>query len=136
MDITPIFVVFLCVTSFCMFLYLVPMSLWVTAVFSGVKIPIGELIGMRIRKVPPGLIVNSLITSAKAGLSLSTRELETHFLARGDVPKVVRALISAGKANINLSFKQVAAIDLAGRDVFEAVQTSVNPKSINTTQVA
>jgi uncharacterized protein YqfA (UPF0365 family) len=101
-----------------------------------VKITIGELIGMRIRKVPPGVIVNSLITATKAGLQVTTRELETHYLAGGDVPNVIRALISAEKANINLSFKQATAINLAGRDVFQAVQISVNPKVITTPKVA
>lgn len=118
------------------FLYFVPVNLWITAIFANVKVSIGELIGMRIRKVPPSVIVNSLITATKAGLQLTTNELETHFLAGGNVPNVIRALISADKANINLSFKQATAIDLAGRDVFEAVQISVNPKVINTPNVA
>jgi uncharacterized protein YqfA (UPF0365 family) len=134
----PIFLlfVFLGVIFFFMFLYFVPVGLWITALFAGVKVSIGELIGMRIRKVPPGIIVNSLITATKAGLAVTTRELETHFLAGGDVPNVIRALISADKANIALSFKQATAINLAGRDVFEAVQISVNPKVINTPKVA
>jgi uncharacterized protein YqfA (UPF0365 family) len=131
-----IFIVFLCIIGFFMFMYFVPVGLWITAVFAGVKVTIGELIGMRIRKVPPSIIVNSLITATKAGISLTTRELETHYLAGGNVPNVIRALISADKANINLSFKQATAIDLAGRDVFEAVQISVNPKVINTPKVA
>ncbi|GGZ40890.1 UPF0365 protein [Echinicola pacifica] len=118
------------------FLYFVPVNLWITAVFANVKVGIGELIGMRIRKVPPSVIVNSLITATKAGLDLTTNELETHYLAGGNVPNVIRALISADKANINLTFKQATAIDLAGRDVFEAVQISVNPKVINTPSVA
>lgn len=118
------------------FLYFVPVNLWITAIFANVKVSIGELIGMRIRKVPPSVIVNSLITATKAGLDLTTNELETHYLAGGNVPNVIRALISADKANINLSFKQATAIDLAGRDVFEAVQISVNPKVINTPNVA
>ncbi|WP_215226325.1 flotillin-like protein FloA [Echinicola shivajiensis] len=118
------------------FLYFVPVNLWITAIFANVKVGIGELIGMRIRKVPPSIIVNSLITATKAGLALTTNELETHYLAGGNVPNVIRALISADKANINLSFKQATAIDLAGRDVFEAVQISVNPKVINTPSVA
>ncbi|MFM7488656.1 MAG: flotillin-like protein FloA, partial [Cytophagales bacterium] len=103
---------------------------------SGVKVTILDLILMRIRKVPPSVIINSAITATKAGLQISTRELETHYLAGGNVPNVIRALISADKANINLSFKQATAIDLAGRDVFEAVQISVNPKVINTPKVA
>ena len=118
------------------FLYFVPVNLWITAQFANVKVGIGELIGMRIRKVPPSVIVNSMITATKAGLQLTTNDLETHYLAGGNVPAVIRALISADKANINLSFKQAAAIDLAGRDVFEAVQISVNPKVINTPSVA
>ncbi|WP_373494419.1 flotillin-like protein FloA [Aquiflexum sp.] len=118
------------------FLYFVPVNLWITAVFSNVKVGIGELIGMRIRKVPPSVIVNSMITATKAGLNLTTNDLETHYLAGGNVPNVIRALISADKANITLSFKQATAIDLAGRDVFEAVQISVNPKVINTPNVA
>lgn len=118
------------------FLYFVPVNLWITAIFSNVKVGLLELVGMRIRKVPPGIIVNSLITSTKAGLNLTTNDLETHYLAGGNVPTVIRALISADKANISLSFKQATAIDLAGRDVFEAVQISVNPKVINTPNVA
>src|SRR5579859_6570012 len=106
--------VFFGIIAFFMFLDFVPVGLWITAIFAGVKITIGELIGMRIRKVPPGIIVNSLITAIKAGLQVTTRELETHYLAGGNVPNVIRALISAEKANINLSFKQATAINLAG----------------------
>lgn len=129
------------------FLYFVPINLWITAIFSGVRIGLLELVFMRIRKVPPSIIVNSLITSTKAGItvmetedspkrSLKASDLETHYLAGGNVPNVIRALISADKANINLTFKQCTAIDLAGRDVFEAVQISVNPKVITTPKVA
>ncbi|KEO74846.1 flotillin-like protein FloA [Anditalea andensis] len=118
------------------FLYFVPVNLWITAQFSNVKVGIGELIGMRIRKVPPSIIVNSMITATKAGLHLTTNDLETHYMAGGNVPNVIRALISADKANISITFKQATAIDLAGRDVFEAVQISVNPKVINTPNVA
>jgi len=117
------------------FLYFVPVNLWITAVFSGVKISILELILMRIRKVPPNIVVNALITSTKAGLRVSANEIETHFLAGGHVNNVIRALISAEKANIALDFKAATAIDLAGRDVFEAVQMSVNPKVIDTPPV-
>ncbi len=118
------------------FLYFVPVGLWITALFSNVKVGLLELVGMRFRKVPPSVIVNSLITATKAGLDLTTSDLETHYLAGGNVPTVIRALISADKANISLTFKQATAIDLAGRDVFEAVQISVNPKVINTPNVA
>ncbi|OEK05446.1 flotillin-like protein FloA [Roseivirga misakiensis] len=118
------------------FLYFVPVGLWITAQFTKVSVSIADLIGMRIRKVPPGIIVNSLITATKAGLSVTSNELETHYLAGGNVPSVIKALISADKANINLEFKQATAIDLAGREVFEAVQISVNPKVITTPKVA
>lgn len=122
--------------AFFIFLYFVPVNLWITAIFSGVRISLLSLVLMRIRKVPPRIIVDSLITSTKAGLNLTSNDLETHYLAGGHVPSVIKALISADKANIDLSFKQSAAIDLAGRDVFEAVQTSVNPQVINTPSVA
>jgi uncharacterized protein YqfA (UPF0365 family) len=118
------------------FLYFVPLNLWITAQFSGVRIGLFELIFMRIRKVPPSIIVGSMITATKAGLDVTTSDLETHYLAGGNVPTVIKALISADKANIKLTFKQATAIDLAGRDVFEAVQISVNPKVINTPSVA
>ena len=131
-----IFVVFIAVIGFFLFMYFVPVGLWITAIFANVHVTIGSLIGMRIRKVPPGVIVNSLITASKAGLKVTANELETHYLAGGNVPNVIRALISAEKANINLDFKQATAIDLAGRDVFEAVQISVNPKVITTPKVA
>jgi uncharacterized protein YqfA (UPF0365 family) len=122
--------------AFFIFLYFVPVNLWITALFSGVRVGLFELVFMRIRKVPPSLIVNSLITATKAGVPLTTNDLETHYLAGGNVPSIIRALISADKANIGLTFKQAAAIDLAGRDVFEAVQISVNPRVINTPNVA
>lgn len=136
MELGLLLIVFIAILGFFMLMYFVPVGLWITAIFAGVKVTIGELIGMRIRKVPPSVIVNSLITATKAGLQVTTRELETHYLAGGNVPNVIRALISADKANISLSFKQATAIDLAGRDVFEAVQISVNPKVINTPKVA
>lgn len=116
--------------------YFVPFNLWFTAIFSGVKISLLDLVLMRIRKVPPRIIVDSLITSTKAGLNLTTTDLETHYLAGGHVPSVIKALISAHMANIPMSFQQAAAIDLAGRDVFEAVQISVNPRVIQTPNVS
>ncbi|MEM7383003.1 MAG: flotillin-like protein FloA [Bacteroidota bacterium] len=119
-----------------LFLSFVPLNLWITALFSGVRVGLLELVFMRIRKVPPHIIVESLITATKAGLKVTISEIETHYLAGGNVPSVVRALISADKASISLTFKQATAIDLAGRDVFEAVQISVNPKVINTPSVA
>ncbi len=122
--------------AFFLFLYFVPVNLWITAIFSGVKVGLFDLVFMRVRRVQPRIIVESLITSTKAGLNLSVADLETHYLAGGHVPSVIKALISADKANIELSFKQAAAIDLAGRDVFEAVQISVNPQVIKTPTVS
>jgi uncharacterized protein YqfA (UPF0365 family) len=101
-----------------------------------VRVGLFELVFMRIRRVPPRIIVESLITVTKAGLQVTITEIETHYLAGGNVPSVIRALISADKANIKLTFKQATAIDLAGRDVFQAVQISVNPKVINTPSVS
>jgi uncharacterized protein YqfA (UPF0365 family) len=134
--ITTLITVFAIIIAIFVFLYFVPINLWITAIFSGVKVSLVELIFMRIRKVPPAVVVNAMITATKAGLNVTTRELETHYLAGGNVPYVIKALISADKANINLGFKQATAIDLAGRDVFEAVQISVNPKVITTPKVA
>ena len=114
----------------------VPVRLWVEALFSGVRVGMGTLVGMRLRKVSPAAIVRPLINATKAGLDISINDLEAHYLAGGRVDRVVGALISADKANIELGFNQAAAIDLAGRDVFEAVQVSVNPKVISTPKVA
>jgi uncharacterized protein YqfA (UPF0365 family) len=119
-----------------LFFYFVPLGLWFSAVFARVHIPIGQLIGMRIRKVPPAIIVNSLINATKAGLKINRDELEAHYLAGGNVRSVINALISADKANIGLDFKAATAIDLAGRNVLEAVQMSVNPKVIDTPPVS
>ena len=116
--------------------YFVPVGLWFTALVSDVRISLLQLILMRWRKVPPSVIVNNMIAATKAGLHLQRDEMEAHYLAGGHVNKVVNALISADKANIDLSFKTATAIDLAGRDVLDAVQMSVNPKVIDTKQVA
>lgn len=117
-------------------MWAIPVRLWIAALASGVRVSLGSLIGMRLRKVHPPSIVYPLISSEKAGLPLETNELESHYLAGGDVERVVNALISADKANIELPFKQAAAIDLAGRDVLDAVQVSVNPRVIQTPKVA
>lgn len=112
-------------------------GLWLSALLSGVYINFFQIaIFMRLRKVKPITIVNAMITSKKAGLDLKRDDLEAHYLAGGNIIAVTNALISADKANIILDFKQATAIDLAGRDVFEAVQTSVNPRVINTPNVA
>lgn len=118
------------------FLYFVPVGLWFTAQVSGVRVGIVQLIVMRIRRVPPSLIVNALINANKAGIAVTANLLETHYMAGGNVNNVVKALISADKANIPLDFNMAAAIDLAGRDVADAVQLSVNPRVINTPPVA
>jgi len=116
--------------------YFIPVGLWFSALVSGVRINLLQLVLMRWRKIPPAVIVNNLISATKAGLKLNRDDLEAHFLAGGRVKAVVNALISADKANINLDFKTATAIDLAGRDVLEAVQMSVKPKVINTPPVA
>lgn len=116
--------------------YFIPVGLWFSAILSGVRVSLLQLIFMRWRKVPPGIIVTAMINSTKAGLSITRDELEAHYLAGGRVQSVVNALISADKANIPLDFKTATAIDLAGRDVFEAVQMSVNPRVINIPPVA
>ncbi len=118
-----------------LFLYFVPLGLWVTALVAGAPVSIGQLIAMRIRKVPPGLVVNALINATKAGLKVTANDIETHYLAGGNVNQVIRAMISADKANIPLDWKMATAINLAGRDVAEAVQMSVNPKVIDTPPV-
>jgi uncharacterized protein YqfA (UPF0365 family) len=126
----------LVVIAFFVIAWAIPVRLWIEAISAGVKVGIGTLVGMRLRKVAPAAIVRPLITATKAGLDLDINGLEAHYLAGGRVDRVVGALISADKANIQLTFNQAAAIDLAGRDVFEAVQVSVNPKVINTPKVA
>jgi uncharacterized protein YqfA (UPF0365 family) len=105
--------------------------LWLQAYFSRADIKLSELIGMWLRKVDSRTIVLSKITAVQAGLQLTTKDLESHYLAGGRVPNVVRALIAADRANIDLSFKTATAIDLAGRDILDAIQTSVNPKVID-----
>jgi uncharacterized protein YqfA (UPF0365 family) len=117
-------------------LYLVPLPLWIAAWASGAYVGIFTLIAMRLRRVPPGTIINARISAVKAGLEISVNDLEAHFLAGGNVVRVVNAMISADKANIPLPFKRAAAIDLAGRDVLEAVQMSVLPKVIETPRIA
>lgn len=118
------------------FFYFVPVGLWITALFSGVRVSLGTLIGMRLRKVVPAEIIRPLISATKAGLTLEIAQMEAHYLAGGRVEQVVTALISADRANIELPWKRATAIDLAGRDVLQAVQVSVNPKVIETPRIA
>lgn len=115
--------------------YLIPVGLWFTALLSGVRVSLLQLVFMRWRKVPPKVIVGAMINATKAGLTVNRNELEAHYLAGGNVKRVIDALISADKANIPLSFQMATAIDLAGRNVLEAVQMSVNPKVIDTPPV-
>lgn len=119
-----------------LFFYFIPVGLWITAIFSGVRVNLGTLVGMRLRKVNPADIVRPLISATKAGLDLDIGQMEAHYLAGGDVERVVTALISADRANIELPWQRATAIDLAGRDVLEAVQVSVNPKVIQTPRIA
>ena len=120
-----------------LFTYFVPIGLWITAFFAGVRVSIfKDLVGMRLRKVPPAAIVRPKISITKAGLDVDLDRMEAHFLAGGNVEAVIFALISADKANIPLTFERAASIDLAGRDVLEAVRVSVNPKVINTPLIA
>ncbi|HCO18196.1 flotillin-like protein FloA [Gudongella oleilytica] len=119
-----------------LFFTFVPVGLWITAFFSGVKVKISTLIGMRLRRVVPNRIVSPMIKATKAGLDINIDELEAHYLAGGNVNTLVDALIAAQRANIPLVFERAAAIDLAGRNVLEAVQVSVNPKVIETPQIA
>ena len=135
-DIFPLFVMFFAILIISVIAWAVPVRLWIEALSAGVRVGMGNLIGMRLRKVSPPAVVRPLIWATKAGIPLKVNDLEAHYLAGGQVERVVRALISADKASIEMSFQQAAAIDLAGRDVFEAVQVSVNPKVINTPKVA
>lgn len=114
----------------------VPVMLWIAALAAGVRVSIFTLIGMRLRRVIPSRVINPMIKAHKAGLNVTTNQLESHYLAGGNVDRVVNALIAAHRANIELTFERAAAIDLAGRDVLEAVQMSVNPKVIETPFIA
>jgi uncharacterized protein YqfA (UPF0365 family) len=134
MSITFLLLILLGIILFlALFTYFVPIGLWITAFFAGVRVNIfKDLVGMRLRKVPPAAIVRPKISATKAGLTVDLDRMEAHFLAGGNVEAVILALISADKANIDLSFQRATAIDLAGRNVLEAVKVSVNPKVINT----
>ncbi len=133
---TFIFVAALLVIGIPTLLHFLPIGLWFNAQISGVNITLGSLVMMRMRHVPAGTIVECLITAHKAGLTdVTADKLEGHYMAGGHVQRVVQALVSAAKADIELPIEKATAIDLAGRDVFEAVQTSVNPKVIDTPPV-
>ncbi|GLO66616.1 MULTISPECIES: flotillin-like protein FloA [Oceanobacillus] len=134
--ILPIIIIAAVLIALAILFTFVPVALWISALAAGVKISIFTLIGMRLRRVVPNRVINPLIKAHKAGLNVKTNQLESHYLAGGNVDRVVNALIAAHRANIDLPFERGAAIDLAGRDVLEAVQMSVNPKVIETPFIA
>jgi len=137
MDIMAILLIIAGIIALVLFYFIFSyLTLWIQALVSGAKVGLINIIFMRFRKVPPKLIVESKIMAVKAGIEIPTDDLESHFLAGGNVARVVQALIAADKANIELTFNRSVAIDLAGRDVLEAVQMSVNPKVIETPLVA
>ncbi|MDN6195963.1 MAG: flotillin-like protein FloA [Atopostipes suicloacalis] len=126
----------LILSAISLFFRFIPIALWITAYFSGVKVGLFTLVGMRLRRVNPQHIIQPQIKATKAGLDLSINDLEAHLLAGGNVNDVIDALIASERADIALTFEKAAAIDLAGRSVFEAVQVSVNPKVIETPMIA
>ena len=132
----PVIAIIIIIVFLSIFFTFIPVGLWITAYFSGVKVKMSTLVGMRLRRVIPSRIINPMIKATKAGLTLHIDDLEAHHLAGGNVDMVIDALIAAQRAQIPLEFEQAAAIDLAGRNVFEAVQVSVNPKVIETPQIA
>jgi len=136
LNVFPILILGFTIAFFILFLYLIPVPLWIAAWSSGAYVGLTNLIGMRLRRVPPSVVVNARISAVKAGLDIAVNDLEALFLAGGHVGSVVKALISADKANIEMSFGTASGIDLAGRDVLEAVKMSVIPKVIETPVVA
>src|SRR5699024_661298 len=135
MDLTqimPIIIIAVILIVVAILFTFIPVMLWISALAAGVKVGIFTLVGMRLRRVVPSRVIRPMIKAHKAGLNVQTNQLESHYLAGGNVDRVVNALIAAHRANIQLTFERCAAIDLAGRDVLEAVQMSVNPKVIET----
>ncbi len=115
---------------------IIPLPLWFAAWLSGVWISPFSMVGMRLRRIPPQVILTAMIQAKKAGLDIGSNDLEAHFLAGGDVFRVIYALVAADKANIPLNLQRATAIDLAGRNVLEAVRMSVNPRVIETPRIA
>ena len=136
LNILPIIIIGVILIALAILFTFVPVALWISAIAAGVRVSIFTLIGMRLRRVIPSRVINPLIKAHKAGLNVGTNQLESHYLAGGNVDRVVNALIAAHRANIELPFERGAAIDLAGRDVLEAVQMSVNPEVIETPFIA
>ncbi|WP_405101118.1 flotillin-like protein FloA [Oceanobacillus sp. FSL H7-0719] len=132
MNILPIIIIGIILIALAILFTFIPVALWISAIAAGVKVNIFTLIGMRLRRVIPSRVINPLIKAHKAGINVTTNQLESHYLAGGNVDRVVNALIASHRANIELPFERGAAIDLAGRDVLEAVQMSVNPEVIET----
>lgn len=131
-----IFLVILCAVFLIFILSFIPLRDWIAAIFAGVRVNFISLLGMRLRRVPPKVIVSALIQARKAGIDITADILETHYLAGGNILRVVDALIAADKARLNLSIQRATAIDLAGRDVLDAVKMSVNPKIIETPNIS
>lgn len=135
--VAPMFVgIIIIIILLIIFFRFFPLGLWVTALFSGVRISIITLLTMRLRRVNPSLIVLNQIKLWKAGLKINSNELEAHYLAGGNPTAVADALIAADKASLDLSFERAAAIDLAGRDLVDAIRTSVSPRVIATPLIA
>jgi uncharacterized protein YqfA (UPF0365 family) len=135
MDIAVLIIAGAALLFFIILFTIVPVGLWISAIAAGVKVSLGSLVAMRLRRVRPHQIILPLIKADKAGISVNQNGLEAHYLAGGNVNRVVDALIAADKAKIALPFDRAAAIDLAGRDVLDAVKLSVNPRVIQTPQV-
>ncbi|WP_163526399.1 flotillin-like protein FloA [Halobacillus ihumii] len=135
-ELMPIIIIGIIIIVIAVLFTFIPVMLWISALAAGVKVSIFTLVGMRLRRVIPSRVINPMIKAHKAGVNVDTNQLESHYLAGGNVDRVVNALIAAQRANIELSFERCAAIDLAGRDVLEAVQMSVNPKVIETPFIA
>ncbi|GEN31062.1 uncharacterized protein YqfA (UPF0365 family) [Cerasibacillus quisquiliarum] len=136
LELTPIILIVVALIVLAILFTFIPVTLWISALAAGVRVGIFTLVGMRLRRVIPSRVINPLIKAHKAGLKVTTNQLESHYLAGGHVDRVVNALIAAHRANIELTFERAAAIDLAGRNVLEAVQMSVNPKVIETPFIA
>src|SRR5690625_2718418 len=136
LQILPILIIAIILIALAILFTFVPVMLWISALAAGVRVGLFTLVEMRLRRVVPSRVINPLIKAHKAGLNVTTNQLESHYLAGGNVDRVVNALIAAHRANIDLPFERGAAIDLAGRNVLEAVQMSVNPKVIETPFIA
>jgi uncharacterized protein YqfA (UPF0365 family) len=132
----PIIIAVLVIVLLIVFFTIIPVGMWISAIASGVKISVFSLVGMKLRRVKPICIVRPMIKATKAGIHVTSNQLEAHYLAGGNVDSVVNALIAAERAGMDLSFEQASAIDLAGREVFEAVKMSVTPKVIETPQIS